>query len=158
MDLKFKIDNNNFHSRASAIIYNNDKTKVLLFKVEDGRDFYLLPGGRIEFNEDSLTAIKKEILEETGYDLEYSLCSIEENFLKRKDGNIMQYQFCYKAIFNEEIKEEYFNCLDHEGQSFTWIDISELNNIKLLPVIAKDYICNNNDFIIHNVDRSIENE
>ena len=60
MDLKFKIDNNNFHSRASAIIYNNDKTKVLLFKVEDGRDFYLLPGGRIEFNEDSLTLLKEK--------------------------------------------------------------------------------------------------
>ena len=52
MDLKIKINNNIFHSRASAIIYNKDKTKVLLFKIEDGRDFYLLPGGKIKFNED----------------------------------------------------------------------------------------------------------
>lgn len=158
MDLKIKINNNSFHSRSSAIIYNKDKTKVLLFKVEDGRDFYLLPGGRIELNEDSLTAIKREILEETGYNLEYSLCSIEENFLKRKDENIMQYQFCYKAIYKEDITEEQFDCLDHDGQTFKWVDISELNNIKLLPVIAKDYIYNNDDYIIHNVDRSIENE
>lgn len=158
MDLKFKIDNNSFHSRASAIIYNKDKTKVLLFKVEDGRDFYLLPSGRIEFNEDSLMAIKREIKEEIGYDLQYKLCSIEEKFLKRKDENIMQYQFCYKAIYNEDIKEEHFNCLDHEGQTFTWIDINELDKIKLFPLVAKDYISNNNDYIIHNVDRSIENE
>lgn len=89
MDLKFKLDNNSFHARASAIIYNKDKTKVLLFKVEDGRDFYLLPGGRIEFNEDSLTAIKREIKEEIGYELEYKLCNVEESFLKRNNENIM---------------------------------------------------------------------
>ena len=98
MDLKYRINNNSFHSRSSAIIYNKDKTKVLLFKVDDGRDFYLLPGGRIEFNEDSLSAIKREIKEEIGYDLEYKLCGIEENFLKRAEENIMQYQLCYKAI------------------------------------------------------------
>ncbi len=50
MDLEVKVDNNSFHARASAIIYNKDKTKVLLFKVNDGRDFYLLSGGRIKFN------------------------------------------------------------------------------------------------------------
>ena len=158
MDLKFKIDNNSFHSRSSAIIYNKDMTKVLLFKVEDGRDFYLLPGGRIEFNEDSLTAIKREIKEEIGYNLEYKLCSIEENFLKRKDDNIMQYNFCYKAIYNKDIKEKIFNCLDHEGQTFHWVNLNELNNIKLLPLSAKKYICNDNETIIHSIDRSIENE
>ena len=50
MDLEVKVDNNSFHARTSAIIYNKDKTKVLLFKVNDGRDFYLLSGGRIKFN------------------------------------------------------------------------------------------------------------
>ena len=49
MDLKMEINNNSFHARASAIIYNKDKTKILLFKIEDGRDFYLLPGGKIKF-------------------------------------------------------------------------------------------------------------
>ena len=78
MDLEVKVDNSSFHARASAIIYNKDKTKVLLFKVNDGRDFYLLPGGRIKFNEDSKSAIKREIEEETGYKLEYELDFFKE--------------------------------------------------------------------------------
>ena len=43
------------------IIYNKDKTKILVFKIEDGRDYYMLPGGRIEFNESSIDSIKREI-------------------------------------------------------------------------------------------------
>lgn len=152
MDLKIKIGNNSFHSRVSAIIYNKNKTKVLLFKVEDGRDFYLLPGGRIQFNEDSLTAIKREILEELGYNLEFSLCGISENFLKRENENIMQYNFCYKAVYNGKIENEHFECLDHEGQTFHWIDISKLKGIKLFPLIANKYIYQETFNIFHNID------
>ena len=53
MNLDFEKDNYRFNARASVIIFNTDKTKILLFKVEDGRDYYLLPGGRIEIFEDS---------------------------------------------------------------------------------------------------------
>ena len=60
MNLDFEIDNIRFNARASAIIYNKDKTKVLLFKIVD-RDYFMLPGGRIEIYEDSLNAIKREI-------------------------------------------------------------------------------------------------
>ena len=158
MDLKFKLDNNSFHARASAIIYNKDKTKVLLFKVEDGRDFYLLPGGRIEFNEDSLNAIKREIKEETGYELEYKLCSIEENFLKRKEENIMQYSFIYKAVYDGDIEKDNFNCLDRDGQTFHWINISEIDTIKLFPKMSSNYIKNNHDKINHLIERNIDNE
>ena len=88
-DLKFKTDNFDFHSRASVIIYNKDKSKVLLFKVEDERDFYLLPGGKIHINEDSLSAIKREVKEELGYDLEFTFISINENFLIKENTKIM---------------------------------------------------------------------
>ena len=36
-----------FNAIVSAIIYNKDKTKVLLFKIID-RDYFMLPGGRIK--------------------------------------------------------------------------------------------------------------
>ena len=40
-DIRFKLENFDFCSRASVIIYNKEKNKVLVFKVEDGRNFYL---------------------------------------------------------------------------------------------------------------------
>lgn len=147
MDLEYKVGNNSFNARVSAIIYNKDKTKILLFKIDD-RDYYLLPGGKVKFNEDSLTAIKREIKEEIGIDLEYKLYRIEENFLNRNSENIMQYCFCYKAIFEKEIIEKEFKCLDHENQTFYWIDINNLNNIKLFPKIDLSYL---NDSNIHHI-------
>lgn len=60
MNIDFKNNDNRFVARVSAIIFNEDKSKILLFGVDDGRSFYLLPGGRIEFFEDSLSAIKRK--------------------------------------------------------------------------------------------------
>ena len=132
MNLDFEIDNTRFNARASAIIYNKDKAKVLLFKIID-RDYFMLPGGRIEIYEDSLTAIKREIKEETGFNLEFELCSIQENFLEKDNKKIMQYCFCYKSIYNEDITQEKFVCKDNKGQMFYWININDLQNYKLLP-------------------------
>ena len=132
MNLDFEIDNVRFNARASAIIYNKDKTKVLLFKIID-RDCFMLPGGRIEIYEDSLTAIKREINEETGFNLEFELCSIQENFLQKDDKKIMQYCFCYKSIYNQDITQESFICNDNKGQIFYWVNINDLQNYKLLP-------------------------
>ena len=127
MNLDFEIDNIRFNARASAIIYNKDKTKVLLFKIVD-RDYFMLPGGRIEIYEDSLNAIKREIKEETGFDLEFELCSIQENFLEKDNKKIMQYCFCYKSIY--------------KGQIFYWVNINDLQNYKLLPNSAYELMKN----------------
>ncbi len=51
MNVDFVKDDYRFNARASAIILNEKKDKILLFKVEDGRDYFLLPGGRIELYE-----------------------------------------------------------------------------------------------------------
>lgn len=132
MNLDFEIDNIRFNARASAIIYNKDKTKVLLFKIVD-RDYFMLPGGRIEFYEDSINAIKREVKEETGFNLEFELCFIQENFLEKDNKKIMQYCFCYKSIYNKDINQESFICKDNKGQIFYWVNINDLQNYKLLP-------------------------
>ena len=133
MNIDFEKDNNRFNARASAIILNSDKSKVLLFRVEDGRDYFLLPGGRIEFNEDSLTAIKREIKEELNYDMDFKLCSIQENFVTKNDMRITQYCFCYKGIYEGKIKEDRFVCRDNENQYFYWVDIDNISDYKVFP-------------------------
>ena len=76
MNLDFIRDNFRFNARTSALIYNKDKSKILLFNVE-GRDFYMLPGGRIEELEESSDTIKREIKEEIGWaDLEFSFSKL----------------------------------------------------------------------------------
>ena len=133
MNIDFQKDNYRFNARASAIILNKEKSKVLLFKVEDGRDYFLLPGGRIEFYEDSLTAIKREIMEELGYNIDFNLCSIQENFVEKENQKISQYCFCYKGIYDGTINSERFACKDNRNQYFYWIDINQLSNYKIYP-------------------------
>ena len=126
-------DDYRFNARASAIILNEKKDKILLFKVEDGRDYFLLPGGRIVLYEDSLTAIKREVMEELGYDIDFTLCSIQENFVIKEDIKIMQYSFCYKGIYKGIINTDRLVCKDNNNQYFYWVDIEQLNSYKVYP-------------------------
>lgn len=144
MNIEFKKDNYRFNARASAIIFNKDKSKVLLFKVEDGRDYFLLPGGRIQFCEDSLTAIKREVMEELGYTIDFSFCSIQENFVEKDNKKITQYCFCYKGIYNDTIDSNKFICKDNANQYFFWIDIDKLANYKIYPESTYELIRSDN--------------
>lgn len=133
MNIDFKNGDYSFNARVSAIIFNKNKTKILLFKIEDGRDYYMLPGGRILLYEDSLTAIKREIKEELGYDMSFKLSSIQENFVEKDKQKITQYCFCYKGIYKDSIVSDRFVCKDNDNQYFYWIDINEINNLKIYP-------------------------
>lgn len=149
MNIDFWKDNNRFNARVSAIIYNSEKNKILLFKVDDGRNFYLLPGGRIEFYEDSKTAIKREIMEELGWNLEFDLCFIQENFLEYHNIKITQYCFCYKAIYKGKIDQEKITCRDNTNQTFCWVDISKINDYLIKPESCYDLILNTDNYIKH---------
>ena len=156
MDVRYTNDNYQFLLRVSTLIFNEDESKVLLFKVEDGRDFYLLPGGKIRAGEDSLTAIKREVKEELGYDLEFTISSVNENFLVKNKINIMQYEFLYKAIYYNSIEKEIFNCLDRKDQTFHWISINDIDKVKILPSNLKPVIKNYDYNKVHHISKNIE--
>ena len=154
MNLDYNLnDTSRFNARCSAIIYNKDKTKILVFKIEDGRDYYMLPGGRIEFNESSIDSIKREIKEELGYHLDFQLTSIQENFVTKNDIQIMQYAFCFKSIYLDEIENNEFKCLDNDFQMFYWININEIDKYKIVPNSSINLIKKDDMGILHLIER-----
>ena len=145
MNIDFKRENFRFNARTSGVIYNKDLSKVLLFNVE-GRDFYMLPGGRIEELEESLDAIKREIKEEIGWDnINYSFLALSEEFVNAKGFNNHQLNIIYKGIYNDEIKETKFKGLEGDWCNFEWVDVKDINNFTIFPDSIKAIISGNDN-------------
>jgi len=133
MNLDFVRNDFRFNARTSAVIYNKDLSKVLLFNVE-GRNFYMLPGGRIEELEESIDTIKREIKEEIGWDnITYTFLALSEEFVTAKGYNNHQINIIYKGIYNDEIKETKFKGLEGDWINFEWVDVNNINNYKIFP-------------------------
>ena len=142
MNIDFKNNDYRFNLRASAIIFNKDESKVLLFNVS-GRDFYMLPGGRVEEYENSLSTIKREIKEELGWDnIDYSYVGLSEEFLKTSNSRNHQICIIYKGIYLSDINDNLFKGKEGDWINFKWQSINELESIKLYPDGIKDYILN----------------
>ena len=150
-DIKYSEDNFFFIYRVSALIFNKDKTKILLFYGNDS-DYYMLPGGKVHQLEKSKDAIKREIFEELGFkDLEFNLLGISEEIVKDEENDIQQLTLTYKAIYKDEIYEETFKSIESDWINFKWVDIKELNNYEIHPSNVKNMI-KNSDTINHLVE------
>lgn len=150
-DIKYSEDNFFFIYRVSALIFNKDKTKILLFYGNDS-DYYMLPGGKVHQLEKSKDAIKREIFEELGFkELEFNLLGISEEIVKDEENDIQQLTLTYKAIYKDEIYEETFKSIESDWINFKWVDIKELNNYKIHPSNVKNMI-KNSDTINHLVE------
>lgn len=85
-------------------------------------------------------AIKREIKEKLGYTIDFKLISIQENFAEKDNKKIMQYCFCYKGIYNENIKENRLKCNDNDNQYFYWINMDKINDYKIYPKLVYELI------------------
>ena len=147
MNLDFVRNDFRFNARTSAVIYNKDLSKVLLFNVE-GRNFYMLPGGRIEELEESIDTIKREIKEEIGCDVqEASLFSIQENFWTRNDKKCHGIEFYYIIKPKQKLQmQDYEKIENDKGEEklleFKWATAEELKDIDLRPVNIRDMLIN----------------
>lgn len=140
MDIKYQKDNFQFLYRVSALIYNEDESKVLLFNVE-GRDFYLLMGGKIEQLEESIEAIKREVKEELGFEnIDYSFLGVSEEFVHAKGFYNQQLNLIYKGIYHGDIIETKFKGLEGDWINFEWIDVDKIDNYKIYSNRIKEII------------------
>lgn len=147
-DIRYKENNYQFHYRTSSIIYNKDKTKILLFK-SSNRDFYMLPGGKVNELESSEDALKREVQEETGLEINiidfkcFSECVVTD-----KEMTYQQVEAIYEASYNDEINNDEFNGLEGNWILFKWFYINNLDNILIEPKGIKDILKNNKNHIV----------
>ncbi len=124
--MEFEMDKKVRNAVRTYLIENN-KVVVIKNKCEVNRDFYDIPGGKIENNESDVDAAKREFKEETG---------IQIDDLLYKGKAIVEYP---DRIYNFSIFIA--NRYNGKPQEFEenismWIDIQELlKKEKILPVV-----------------------
>ena len=147
-DIRYKENNYQFHYRTSAIIYNKDKTKILLFK-SSNRDFYMLPGGKVNELESSEDALKREVKEETGLEINITdFKCFSECVVTDKEMTYQQVEAIYEASYNDEINNDEFNGLEGNWILFKWFNINDLDNVLIEPKEIKDILKNNKNHIV----------
>ena len=139
MIITMKEEGSRFGGRVGAVIYNEDKTKVLLENQDNGR--YMFPGGRIDVHEDSANSIKRELIEELNLKADLKLKYIVEMFLESPKTKYHEIGFYYLTVINEKDVANNFKSLDGDGV-FEWIPVSELNNYKIMAKPIKNKIAN----------------
>jgi 8-oxo-dGTP pyrophosphatase MutT (NUDIX family) len=77
--LDFTHNGQRFHYRVAGVAIQDEH---VLLHTMDGADYWILPGGRVEFGETSMQALKREMREELGQTVEIGrLLWIVESFL-----------------------------------------------------------------------------
>ena len=102
---------------VDAILFDRNNNIALLHLGK--YDIYTIPGGGVDPDEDLITAIKREVLEETGYKCDI-ICDIGTTFENRAQHNFTQKRHYYIArvigekgelqLTDEEISEEITVC------------------------------------------------
>lgn len=129
-----------FGSRVGVVIFNEDRTKILLENQNNG--IYMFPGGRIDVHEDSGKAIVRELQEELNLETNLKLKYIVEMFLDSSKIKYHEIGFYYLATIQEKEISNNFKSLDGDG-IFEWLPISDLENYKILATPIKNKIVNN---------------
>jgi len=140
--ISYNLGTDTFNYRTAAVFINENK--VLLHRFE-GKDYWVLPGGRAEMHESSAESLTREMMEELGTDIHIKrLLWINEYFFTHENGqNFHEIAFIYLADFDRN--SELYNFtgelerkeLDGTGLFFKWFSISEIDKQKLFPEFLK---------------------
>lgn len=110
--------------RASRAVVLNQEGKIALLYVSK-HNYHKLPGGGIEAGEDIITALKREVIEEVGTQID----SIQEIGLVieyRNQHELLQLSYCYVCQTAGELGEpQYTREESNSGFQLIWISIED---------------------------------
>jgi 8-oxo-dGTP diphosphatase len=108
---------------ARAIIFN-DKNEISLLYLKK-YNYHEIPGGRIEEGETLEDGLRREILEETGCDIDI-IRPIGKIVEYRNKTNVLKTSTCYIAKFNKKIAEPNYEQSEIDDQNTpVWIDFNK---------------------------------
>ncbi len=121
---------------VSALLVD-EEGKVMLIRSHKWKNMYVVVGGHVEEGESVFEALKREVKEETGFEISeaYFLCPQElihgEGFHKKKHFIFLDF---WAPVKGKQPKPK----LNEEAHEFAWLDPEEaLNSGEVEPYTAK---------------------
>lgn len=145
MDIKIFSDQFKFKYRVSAIFIHDNK--LLVNKYDENS--YCLPGGYVEISETSEEAMLRELKEEINLNFKIeNFAGITENFFTNFKGQRTHGLDFYYYVKLKDDKD--YQLIDYKkieydkgkivSHNLSWIDISDLDNVRLLPLEIRNEI------------------
>lgn len=156
LDLSLDVEDYKLNIRAAGIIIHGNK---VLFHKNLKNNHYALVGGRVKLGEDSVTTIKREIMEEIGKEVEVidEFATIE-NFFEVKGKKYHELMTAYRVEFvnkNDRKIEESLKCIEANKElEFEWLNIDRLNDYDIRPKAIKN-VFSENKYPVHIINKEI---
>lgn len=152
MDIKIynEESSSRFKFRVNGVLIENNKVlTVEMFK--DGK--LCCPGGHVMLEEDTVTAMKREFLEETGITVDIDrLLAVVENFFKvgKEKYHELSFYYILKANNIEDSKKQNFNLVENDkgklvDMEYRWIALEDIGEYNFQPTVIKEKL-KNKDF------------
>jgi ADP-ribose pyrophosphatase YjhB (NUDIX family) len=134
---KVKIEGN-IRVRVAGIVLNNKNELLLVNHVKNGRSYWLLPGGGVEYCEDVHTALKREFMEELSLKITSigKLVMVHDTIYPDKKRHILNMYFTVKAAGLDKIRVNPDKVLN--GAAF--VSKADFRKKEFYPAIKDDII------------------
>ncbi|NOZ81812.1 MAG: NUDIX domain-containing protein [Candidatus Micrarchaeota archaeon] len=128
---------------VAALIVNNGKVLVGKRKSLFGKGTWAPPGGRLEYGEDPVEAVKREVMEETG--LKVSKCEFlgVTNDIYKKNEFYPKNEHFITLWFSARVTSTKAKVMEPEKhEEWKWIEFAEIKNIEPKFVPFENFVKN----------------
>lgn len=151
MDITIDLNDYVLNMRTAGLLIQNGK---ILFHKNINKPHYCLIGGRIQIGEDSITALKREVLEELGKDVVVDdVAIIVENFFTMNNKKYHEILFVHNMQFtNEEdklIEHDLEGIEKKEYMRYMWIKEKDIDTTNICPKGINKILNKKDDKIRH---------
>lgn len=114
--------------QKNRILIDNRKEEIL----DEANKKWEVPGGKIEFGETPEEAVKRELIEETGYNAKVKEMIPYSNVSMWEYPDYMQHTVIFFYICDLE-NDEHIDMRDNRINTYKWITSEELEKYNFLP-------------------------